>query len=192
MIRRNRRRKLLRDSRVEARFLHLPRLAEEIRGPTLDSRRSDVPCFTSRARPGPPIAHSHTLCELLPEYFIPGKMRSAATRNCAAPATLPTTSTSCSRLSEEQVHSVPVSETEQPGVGKAIGGVVGAALGMAGGFELGVGITALVPGVGPVLAVGLAGMALLGAGGAVAGAALRIEGRSGHHRGTARRRDLLL
>jgi hypothetical protein len=61
---------------------------------------------------------------------------------------------------------------EQPGVGKAIGGVVGAALGMAGGFELGVGVTALVPGVGPVLAAGLAGMALLGAGGAMAGAAV--------------------
>jgi hypothetical protein len=74
--------------------------------------------------------------------------------------------------SEEQVHSIPVSETEQPGVGKAFGGVVGAALGMAGGFELGVGVTALVPGVGPVLAVGLAGMALLGAGGAFTGAAL--------------------
>ncbi len=74
--------------------------------------------------------------------------------------------------SEEQVHSVPVSETEQPGVGKAIGGVVGAALGMAGGFELGVGVTALLPGVGPVLAIGLAGMALLGAGGAFTGAAL--------------------
>jgi hypothetical protein len=73
--------------------------------------------------------------------------------------------------SEEQVHSIPTSTTEQPGVGKAIGGVVGAALGMAGGFELGVGVTALVPGVGPVLAAGLAGMALLGAGGAVAGAA---------------------
>jgi hypothetical protein len=72
---------------------------------------------------------------------------------------------------EEQVHSVPVSETEQPGVGKAIGGVVGAALGMASGFELGVGVTALIPGVGPVLAMGLAGMALLGVGGAAAGAA---------------------
>lgn len=70
----------------------------------------------------------------------------------------------------EQIRSTPVSETEQPGVGKAIGGAVGAALGMAGGFELGVGVTALVPGVGPVLAAGLAGMALFGAGGAMAGA----------------------
>lgn len=73
--------------------------------------------------------------------------------------------------SEEQIHAVPVSETEQPGVGRAIGGAVGAALGMAGGFELGVGISVLIPGVGPVLAAGLAGMALLGAGGAALGVA---------------------
>lgn len=72
--------------------------------------------------------------------------------------------------SEEQIHSTPVSLTEQPGMGKAIGGVVGGALGAAGGFPLGVGLTALVPGVGPVLVAGLAGMALLGAGGALAGA----------------------
>jgi hypothetical protein len=73
--------------------------------------------------------------------------------------------------SEEHIHAVPVSETEQPGVGRAIGGAVGAALGMAGGFELGVGISVLIPGVGPVLAAGLAGMALLGAGGAALGVA---------------------
>jgi len=70
--------------------------------------------------------------------------------------------------SEAEIHAVPVSETEQPGVGKFIGGVLGAALGMAGGFELGV---AVIPGVGPVLAAGLAGMALAGAGGAALGAA---------------------
>jgi hypothetical protein len=75
--------------------------------------------------------------------------------------------------SEEEIHSVPVSDTEQPGMGKTIGGVVGAALGMAGGFELGAAATSLlVPGVGPVLAVGIAGAALLGYGGAVGGAAL--------------------
>ena len=71
---------------------------------------------------------------------------------------------------EEQIHSVPESTTEQPGVGGAIGGVLGGALGMAGGFELGVGATALIPGVGPVLAVGVAAAALFGTGGAVAGA----------------------
>jgi hypothetical protein len=73
--------------------------------------------------------------------------------------------------SEAEIHAVPVSETEQPGVGKAIGGVVGASLGMAGGFELGVGAVALIPGVGHVLAAGLAGMALAGAGGGALGAA---------------------
>jgi hypothetical protein len=72
--------------------------------------------------------------------------------------------------SEEDVHSVPVSNAEQPGMGKAIGGVVGGALGAAGGFPLGVGLTAMIPGVGPVLAAGLAGMALLGVGGAAVGA----------------------
>lgn len=71
---------------------------------------------------------------------------------------------------QEEIHSVPVSQAEQPGVGGALGGVLGAALGAAGGFELGVGATALIPGVGPVLAAGIAGAALLGAGGLVAGA----------------------
>ncbi|HWC99743.1 MAG TPA: hypothetical protein VG456_23445 [Candidatus Sulfopaludibacter sp.] len=77
---------------------------------------------------------------------------------------------------EEEIHSVPTSETEQPGVGSAIGGVVGATLGAAGGFELGVAATALIPGVGPVLAAGVAGAALLGVGGLVAGAELGGKG----------------
>jgi hypothetical protein len=71
---------------------------------------------------------------------------------------------------EEQIHSTPESATESPGVGGAIGGVLGGALGIAGGFELGIGATALIPGVGPVLAIGVAAAALFGAGGAVAGA----------------------
>jgi hypothetical protein len=74
--------------------------------------------------------------------------------------------------SEEQIHSIPTSESEQPGVGGAIGGMLGGALGVAGGLELGLAATALIPGVGPVLAFGLAGATLLGAGGAVGGAAL--------------------
>ncbi|MDT7602134.1 MAG: hypothetical protein QOF61_131 [Acidobacteriota bacterium] len=65
---------------------------------------------------------------------------------------------------------VPTTETEQPGMGKALGATVGGALGVAGGLHLG-GIiaTSLIPGVGPVLAVGMIGAALVGAGGAVAG-----------------------
>ncbi len=73
--------------------------------------------------------------------------------------------------SEKQIHSLPTSDTEQPGVGSAIGGTVGAAVGIAGGFELGVGITALIPGVGPIIAAGIAGAALLGAAGFVGGVA---------------------
>ena len=72
----------------------------------------------------------------------------------------------------EEIRTVPASETEQPGMGGAIGGVVGAALGIAGGFEFGVGVTALIPGVGPVMAFGVAAAALLGAGGAAVGAML--------------------
>jgi hypothetical protein len=78
----------------------------------------------------------------------------------------------CPGASESRVHSLPVSETEQPGMGSALGGMLGAALGAAGGFELGVGVTALIPGVGPVLAAGIAGAAILGTGGLIAGAEL--------------------
>jgi hypothetical protein len=80
--------------------------------------------------------------------------------------------------SEDEIHSVAVSDTEQPGMGKTIGGVVGAALGMAGGFELGSAVSMLVPGVGPVLAVGIAGAALFGVGGAAGGAALGAAAES--------------
>lgn len=67
--------------------------------------------------------------------------------------------------------NIPTSETEQPGMGKALGGTVGGALGVAGGMHAGlIAATTFVPGVGPVLALGLLGAALFGAGGATAGA----------------------
>lgn len=67
--------------------------------------------------------------------------------------------------------NIPTSETEQPGMGSAVGGTVGGALDVAGGMHAGmVMATALVPGVGPVIALGLIGAALFGAGGAMAGA----------------------
>ncbi len=75
--------------------------------------------------------------------------------------------------SDSQVEAqIPTSETEQPGMGRAIGGAVGGALGVAGGLQAGaVAASILVPGVGPVLTIGLIGAALLGAGGAAAGIA---------------------
>src|SRR5436190_4790090 len=72
--------------------------------------------------------------------------------------------------SEIEAH-IPTTDTEQPGVGAALGGTVGAALGVAGGLEAGAAAASLlVPGVGPVLALGILGAAILGAGGAAAGA----------------------
>jgi len=75
--------------------------------------------------------------------------------------------------SEEKLDSVPTTETEQPGVGGAIGGVVGGAIGAAGGMSIGAAAASvLVPGVGPVIAIGVLAAALLGTGGAIGGAAL--------------------
>jgi len=74
--------------------------------------------------------------------------------------------------SQSQLDDVPTTETEQPGMGKALGGTVGGALGIAGGLQLGAAAASLfLPGVGPVLAAGLAAAAL-GAGGAAVGAAV--------------------
>ena len=75
--------------------------------------------------------------------------------------------------SARDLAKVPTSETEQPGMGKAIGGVLGASLGIAGGLELGTAAAAAVlPGVGPVVAVGMIAAALLGTGAGVGGAAI--------------------
>lgn len=74
--------------------------------------------------------------------------------------------------SEKDLASVPTETMEPPGIGRALGGLVGGAVGTAGGAHLGASAASLiVPGVGPVLAMGLAGAAVLGAGGAVGGAA---------------------
>ncbi len=74
--------------------------------------------------------------------------------------------------SEAEIEAqIPTTETEQPGMGSALGGTVGAALGVAGGLEAGAAAASLlIPGVGPVLAFGLIGAAIFGAGGAAAGA----------------------
>src|SRR5947209_15416270 len=74
--------------------------------------------------------------------------------------------------SQEKLDDVPTTETEQPGMGAALGGAVGGALGVAGGLHLGAAASLLIPGVGPVLAAGLIGAALLGAGGAATGIAM--------------------
>jgi hypothetical protein len=74
---------------------------------------------------------------------------------------------------EAELASVPTTDAEQPGVGKAFGGLLGGALAAAGGMHLGAAAASLiVPGVGPVLAIGTAAAVLAGVGGAAGGAAL--------------------
>lgn len=67
---------------------------------------------------------------------------------------------------DKEIQSVAVEDAEQPGMGGAIGALLGGGLGVTGGSLL----MALVPGVGPVTALGLLGTAILGAAGATVGA----------------------
>lgn len=66
----------------------------------------------------------------------------------------------------KEIQSVPTDTTEPPGMGNAMGALVGGGIGIAGGSLL----MALVPGVGPITALGLLGAAVLGAAGATVGA----------------------
>jgi len=72
-------------------------------------------------------------------------------------------------VSKEELASIPVMEAEEPGIGKALGAVVGGAIGMAGGFEVAEVLLALLPGIGAVVAIGLSSAALLTALGAAGG-----------------------
>src|SRR5437762_5808320 len=67
---------------------------------------------------------------------------------------------------------VPVDDGERPGVGRAIGAVVGGGAGAAVGFPLGAAVTMMIPGIGPIIASGIIGALLFGAGGAAVGATL--------------------
>ncbi len=74
----------------------------------------------------------------------------------------------------------PVDTAEQPGMGKAIGAVVGAAGGLTGGALL---MAAVLPGVGLITVAGILGIAIAGAAGAevgaVAGGAMENESTEG-------------
>jgi hypothetical protein len=77
---------------------------------------------------------------------------------------------------DELEAGLPVTDTERPGMGKAMGAAVGGAMGAAGGATLGLAAASLaVPGIGPLLAFGMVGAALLGVVGATAGAAVGDE-----------------
>ena len=68
---------------------------------------------------------------------------------------------------------VPITDTEEPGMGRAMGAAVGGAMGAAGGATAGLAVASLiVPGIGPLIAFGMVGAALLGIVGAAAGSAV--------------------
>jgi hypothetical protein len=69
---------------------------------------------------------------------------------------------------DREMESVPVDTAEQPGMGKAIGALLGGGVGITGGSLL----VALIPGVGPITALGLLGAAIVGAAGATVGASV--------------------
>src|SRR5205085_4028872 len=81
--------------------------------------------------------------------------------------------------SEAEVHSVPTTEAEPPGIGRAIGAVAGGAAGASGGMQAAALLSMVLPGVGPVLVLGAIGAVLLGVGGAAVGAALDRNLREG-------------
>ncbi len=72
---------------------------------------------------------------------------------------------------KKEAESIPVDAAEQPGIGKAIGALAGGGVGITGGALL----IALVPGLGPISALGLLGAAILGAAGAAVGGKLGGE-----------------
>jgi uncharacterized protein with PIN domain len=65
--------------------------------------------------------------------------------------------------------TIPTESTEQPGMGTAVGALVGGAAGLSAGPLL---MAALIPGVGPISALGLLGGAFIAAASATAGAAV--------------------
>lgn len=66
----------------------------------------------------------------------------------------------------KEIQGVPTEPTEQPGMGNAMGALLGGGVGFTGGAIL----MALVPGLGPVTALGLLGAGVLAAAGATIGA----------------------
>jgi hypothetical protein len=70
--------------------------------------------------------------------------------------------------SDKDIGAVQTSDTEQPGMGAALGGLVGGVSGLTIGTAA---ASLLIPGVGPVTAIGILAAALFGAGGVAAGVA---------------------
>ncbi len=80
---------------------------------------------------------------------------------------------------EQEMKTVPTDTTEQPGMGTAMGALMGGGVGLTGGSVL----MALVPGLGPVTALGLLGAGILGAAGATVGASVGGKAEQATYKG---------
>jgi len=80
---------------------------------------------------------------------------------------------------DKEMRSVPTEATEEPGMGAAVGALAGGGVGVAGGSLL----MALVPGLGPITALGLLGAAILGVAGATVGAAAGGKAEKSNYEG---------
>ncbi len=75
-----------------------------------------------------------------------------------------------------QATALSTTDAEPEGMGKTVGGYVGAVVGGSAGLALGSALASLfVPGVGPIMAAGIGAAAVLGLGGAAAGAKIGHE-----------------
>lgn len=80
---------------------------------------------------------------------------------------------------DRSLAGVPTTEAEPPGIGRTLGGVVGGAAGAAHGLQAGALVSMFVPGVGPVVALGLLGAVVLGVAGVAVGQALESSLQEG-------------
>ncbi|MBA3915938.1 MAG: hypothetical protein H0X25_19215 [Acidobacteriales bacterium] len=77
---------------------------------------------------------------------------------------------------ESKIDAVPTTDTERDGMGKTIGAFLGGVGGAGAGLGLGSAVASLlIPGVGPIIAIGIGAAAVLGVGGATAGAYIGKE-----------------
>jgi hypothetical protein len=89
--------------------------------------------------------------------------------------------------SAAETSSIATTDAEPEGMGKAMGELVGGAAGASAGLALGSALASLlVPGVGPIMAAGIGAAALLGLGGAAAGAKLGHESEDALDEGVPR------
>jgi hypothetical protein len=81
----------------------------------------------------------------------------------------------------DKIDNAPTEQAEQPGMGTAMGAVLGGVAGIAAGPIGAAALSIMMPGVGSVIAIGMYASAVLGMGGAVAGAA---AGHAAEHAST--------